>query len=95
MRKKDIFWGIMIASFTAVLLSPLASPLPDGLERVAGDLGFFGAGGQKPFITALFPDYQIPGVDKGISSAITGLVGVLAMFGIGWSLASLLKKFRS
>lgn len=95
MRKKAIFWGFVIASFMAVLLAPFASTLPDGLKRVAGDLGFSGTADQKPFITALFPDYQMPGVDKGISSAVTGLAGVLAMFGIGLVLAFFLKKFGS
>ena len=39
MEKRWWIWGIVVA-FALTLLSPLASPWPDGLERVAENLGF-------------------------------------------------------
>src|SRR5215216_8097808 len=49
--------GALIA-LAVVLLSPLASANPDGLERVAGDLGFLGKGASASY--QLIPDYTLP-----------------------------------
>ena len=39
-QKRFILWGILLALIIAVFLSPWASTLPDGLERVAETPGF-------------------------------------------------------
>lgn len=66
--------GVLI-SLAVVLLSPLASADPDGLERVAGDLGFLGAGRSAPY--AILPDYTVPFL--GQTSLSTILAGVIGM----------------
>src|SRR4026207_1859462 len=52
-------WGLadVIISLIVVLLSPFASANPDGLERVAGDLGFLGTS-QAPAYKIL-SDYNV------------------------------------
>lgn len=40
MKEKDIVLGLLAAVVLALLISPFASKLPDGLERVAIDKGF-------------------------------------------------------
>lgn len=87
-------WGIVAGGLAiallVALLSPLASSAPDGLERVARSLGFSGLA-QKPLYTIL-PDYTIPGIgNKAISSIISGMVGVLLVFGLSLGLAFLMK----
>ena len=48
----------VVVSLLAVLISPLASGNPDGLERVAENLGFLGSGADAPY--EILPDYTIP-----------------------------------
>ncbi|MBI3911011.1 MAG: energy-coupling factor ABC transporter permease, partial [Armatimonadetes bacterium] len=47
-----------------VLLAPLASPLPDGLEYAAEHLGFVSRA-TSGLLPALAPDYALPGVRAG------------------------------
>jgi len=95
MSKKDIFIGLAIAALVAFLISPFASPWPDGLERVAKDQGFLERGEGSPAFAAPIPDYVFPGIDnKAWATSIAGLIGTLAIFGIGWGVAVLLKKWR-
>ena len=77
--------GVMITLFT-VILAPLASANPDGLERVAENLGFIHAGQDAPF--QIFPDYTLPFLGEtplstilagAIGAAVAGAVVVLAV----------------
>jgi cobalt/nickel transport protein len=93
MSKKEIIIGLTIALLIAVLLSPLASSLPDGLERVAQDQGFIKAGERTSLWIAPVPDYVFPGLkNEKLAVSISGVLGTVAVFGIGCSLAFLLKK---
>jgi cobalt/nickel transport system permease protein len=72
--------GILV-SFLAVLISPLASGNPDGLERVAEDLGFLNRGLDAPF--QILPDYTIPFLgETAISTILAGVVGALIVLGL-------------
>jgi cobalt/nickel transport protein len=93
MRKKEIFVGLMTALVLALLISPFASPWPDGLERVAKDQGFLEKGEGPPVFAAPVPDYAFPGIhNKEWATSIAGLIGTLAMFGIGYGVAALIKR---
>jgi cobalt/nickel transport protein len=79
-----------------MFLSPWASSFPDGLERVAEDLGFIkkaeGPGatvwGKSPI-----PDYKIPGIqNESLATGLAGLAGTVAIAAAGWGLARILKK---
>ena len=75
-----IFSGVIFA-LLAVLISPLASGNPDGLERVAGDLGFLSKGLNAPF--QVLPDYSIPFLGETALSTITaGIIGALFVLGL-------------
>jgi cobalt/nickel transport system permease protein len=70
-----VFAGIA-ATMLVVLLSPLASSLPDGLEWVAAEHGFLERAREAPF--SVLPDYTIPGLgDAALSTVIAGLIGAL------------------
>lgn len=89
MGKKWWIWGIVIA-FVLALLSPLASPWPDGLERVAEDLGFMEKA-REPFFE-IIPDYLFPGVgNEALATILAGIVGTAITLGFGYGLARLLK----
>ncbi len=71
----------VLASLVVVLLSPLASASPDGLERVAENLGFLEIGAAAPY--RLLPDYTIPLLGETPLSTITaGAVGALVLLGL-------------
>lgn len=79
--------GLVIAVVLAVL-SPLASANPDGLEWVAGRLGFLQAA-QSPAYT-LIPDYVMPGITQGtLATIIAGVLGVAIVFGAALAVAYL------
>lgn len=78
MRRSWCIIGLALALFVA-LLSPLASPHPDGLERVAEDQGFIDRA-QAPAYE-LIPDYALPGIEnEAVATMAAGVVGTLLLF---------------
>jgi len=78
-------WGWIVSgvliSLLAVLISPLASGNPDGLEKVASDLGFLGSGLDAPY--QILPDYSIPFLgETAISTILAGAVGAIVLIGL-------------
>jgi cobalt/nickel transport protein len=93
MGRRETFLALGIALAIALFLSPFASSWPDGLERVAKDLGFIEKGEGTEMLKAPLPDYKIQGLDnEGFSTALSGTIGTLAMFGIGLGVARLLRR---
>lgn len=73
--------GIAIAAVVVIVLAPLASSDPDGLERVAEDQGFLERA--QNFFSGLLGGYSIPGVDnEWLSTVLAGLLGVLIVVAI-------------
>jgi cobalt/nickel transport system permease protein len=67
-----------LISLAVVLLSPLASADPDGLERVAGDLGFLGKGASAPY--QIIPDYTLPFLgNTPLSTIFAGMIGLVVV----------------
>lgn len=82
--------GALIFVLFLAVLSPLASSLPDGLERIAEDKGFKETA-REAFFEAI-PDYMVPGIkSEAVATILAGLIGTLLVFAIGYSLARLLK----
>lgn len=87
--------GLVIAILLA-LLSPFASSAPDGLESVLARLGIGATSGPSAASpVGVLPDYTIPGLEGGLSTILAGLVGVLIVVAIGYSLAMLIRRRRS
>lgn len=81
--------GVVIAAVMTAF-APLASPDPDGLERVAEDAGFITRATDAPY--QLLPDYTIPWLgETPISTIIAGLIGVAMMLGLIWGISRLLR----
>jgi len=84
-------WGGLAIAIVLALFSPLASPHPDGLERVAEDLGFIERA-QEPFYEVI-PDYVFPGIsNEALATIAAGIVGTLIVYGIAVGLAALLRR---
>lgn len=78
-------------SVVMAIFSFLASPAPDGLERVATDQGFI-ASALAP-LYKLFPDYTLPFISNPILSGIVAVVlGTLVVFGLAFALARWQRK---
>lgn len=92
-RGHRLWWlvGLGIAVLVVVILAPLASPDPDGLERVAEDKGFLGQA--QDALYSILPDYTIPGIDDPtVSTIVAGLIGLAIVFGVMWALGRLLAR---
>jgi hypothetical protein len=98
-NKKDtrfILVALFVCLVIAFLLSPFASSNPDGLEKAAEKLGFPGLGEMLVWGHSLMPDYTIPVLgDRPISGMIAGIIGTLAIFGLGWAVGAVLKRRKS
>jgi cobalt/nickel transport system permease protein len=71
----------VIISLAVVLLSPLASAFPDGLERVAEDIGFLNTAQDAPY--QILPDYTVPFLgEAALSTIVAGMIGALIVLGI-------------
>jgi cobalt/nickel transport system permease protein len=67
-----------LISLAVVLLAPFASADPDGLERVAEDLGFLSKGTSPSF--QLMPNYILPVTGQTqLSTILAGLVGLVVV----------------
>jgi len=89
---KKYWWlaGLLIA-LAVTLFSPLASPHPDGLERIAEDEGFIDRAEEAPY--EIIPDYVFPGIgNESAATIVAGLVGTLGVFGLSYGLARLLSS---
>lgn len=84
-------------------LSLLASENPDGLEwsiaRLTGrtelegsEQGIYGAAARIQELTAWFSEYQVPGLEGPLGTALSGIMGSLLIFGIIWFLGRNLRK---
>jgi cobalt/nickel transport system permease protein len=85
-------WVLIVLAISGVVVAGAAfwaSADPDGLERVAQDLGFIDSGQEPGF--QILPDYTIPGLDGPGSTIVAGVVGMavvlLLMYGLGKLLA--------
>jgi cobalt/nickel transport system permease protein len=84
-----VIGGLALA--LAVFLSPFASALPDGLERVAKDLGFLEKG--TNLVKGPFLDYAWPGItSEKLATALAGLLGVIVTFLIAYAVIIILKR---
>ena len=92
-RLRRSWWGagLLLAALVVIVLAPFASSDPDGLERVAIDLGFIDAGQDAGY--QILPDYTVPGIaDETLSLVAAGLLGVAILFGLTWVLGRLLAR---
>lgn len=93
MHKRDIALGLLIALILAFLISPFASPFPDGLEKVAEDKGFIEKGEVAPALNSPIPDYAWPGLkDERLATSLAGIFGTLVVFGLAYGTGAILKK---
>jgi len=86
------WWHVgLLTALGLAVISPLASPWPDGLEKVAEDKGFIDAALEPAF--EVIPDYVFPGVgNKALATILAGLIGTLILFALSYGLGILLRR---
>jgi cobalt/nickel transport protein len=89
-----IWVALGVTLLIALFFSPFASESPDGLEKVAVTKGFAEKGeGWTFWKYAPLPDYAIPWIkNKKVSTALSGLIGTLAIFFIALGIGKFIKK---
>jgi cobalt/nickel transport system permease protein len=76
--------GLVVAALLVLVVAPLASGDPDGLERVAIDQGFIDTAEDSAVAGSPLAEYGVSGVeDEAMGTRVAGLVGVLVTFGVG------------
>lgn len=80
--------GLLASLLLAGVVSLWAASSPDGLEHVAGQLGFADTAAEHGAAGSPFADYGTAGLPGGWSEAVAGVVGVtvtgLLAFGLMW-----------
>jgi cobalt/nickel transport protein len=89
-NKKFYVAGFVISLFLAGVVSFYASSSPDGLEKVAGDIGFIETAKDHSNADGTLADYGVKGVDNerasvGIAGVI-GVIGTAVVAGVGFKL---------
>ncbi len=88
---RHLWFSALLLALAVAFLSPLASPHPDGLERVAEEQGFGARAQEAPF--AVIPDYVVPGIGhEAMATILAGIIGTLLVAGLTWGLARLLRR---
>jgi len=81
--------GLAIVALVVVVLAPLASPDPDGLESVAKQQGFIDAAQTTGGFLA---GYEVPGLGGSLGTIVAGLLGVGVVFLAMLALGRLLRR---
>ncbi len=80
------------AALVALVLSPFASSMPDGLESIAQKYNLLHQ--SAPDFVGIFSGYSFPLVNNHIlSTGFAGLAGVMVAFGVGWLISRILRPF--
>lgn len=88
-----ILVGLGVCIVLAAVVSLLASSHPDGLEFVAGRLGFEDAATDHHLGDSPLADYSVHAVgENGLAGGLAGLIGVLVVAALAFGLMHLLKR---
>jgi cobalt/nickel transport system permease protein len=88
--------GLAVAALLALVVSPLASGAPDGLERVAIDEGFIETAEDSSVAGSPLADYGVGGVeDEATGTRISAIVGVAATFVVGSAIVGIFVMMRN
>jgi cobalt/nickel transport protein len=91
--RKLVIIGLTISAALILLIAPFASSWPDGLERVAINLGFIEKGEGLPVLRSPMPDYMLNFIEnERLSTILAGLIGVIVMFLIVYIIGLTLKR---
>ena len=92
-RKTFLISGFIASLFLAGVVSFYASSSPDGLEKVAGDIGFIDSAKEHTNSDGVLADYGVKGVENArLSTGAAGVIGVIATGAISTGLFFLIRR---
>jgi cobalt/nickel transport protein len=87
--------GLALSLALAGGLSYYASSHPDGLEKVAGDIGFLDTAKESAVEDSPLAGYGVAGVEnERISGGLAGVIGVASTAAISFGLFYALRRFK-
>ena len=92
-QKTFLISGFVASLFLAGVVSFYASSNPDGLEKVAQDIGFIETAKDNANADTSLADYGVKGIEnERLSVGVAGLIGVVATGAISGGLFLLLRR---
>lgn len=94
---KLLIFGLSVSLILAFFLSPLASTLPDGLEKVLKELvSVREVKEEEPPPFSPLPDYSFPGLkSERLSTGLAGAIGTIFVFAVMFILGKAVVRKRS
>ena len=85
--------GALLAAVLAFGVAPIANPNPDGLERVAIDLGFADEATDPATASSPLADYVVEGLgENALSIGLAGVVGALLVALTSWLIVRAMRR---
>ena len=95
-NKKFYLGALFVSLLLAGVVSFYASSNPDGLEKVAENIGFIETAKDHSIADSPLADYGVKGVDnERLSVGLSGVIGVIGTAGISVGLFYFLRKDKS
>ncbi len=89
-RRDVLGLGLLLSLGLVLFIAPFACPWPDGLEKVAAQLGFEQHG--STLLKSPLADYAVPGLKwEGLGTIVSGVIGTLAVFALAWAVVRMMK----
>jgi len=87
--------GLAVSLVLAGGVSYYASSQPDGLEKVAGDIGFLDSAKESAVEEGPLAGYGVAGVEnERISGGLAGVIGVASTAAVSFGLFYALRRFK-
>jgi hypothetical protein len=95
MKNPLVVSGLVLSLVLAGGVSYYASSQPDGLEKVAGDVGFLDSAQESAVEDSPLSGYEVAGVDnERISGGLAGVIGVASTAAVSFGLFYALRRFK-
>lgn len=95
MKNPLVAVGLAVSLVLAGGVSYYASSQPDGLEKVAGDVGFLDSAKESAVEDSPLAGYGVAGVEnERISNGLAGIIGVASTAAISFGLFYGLRRFK-
>ena len=95
MKNPLVVSGLVLSLVLAGGVSYYASSQPDGLEKVAGDIGFLDSAKESAVEEGPLAGYGVAGVEnERISGGLAGVIGVASTAAVSFGLFYALRRFK-
>ena len=92
-NKKFLVSGFVVSLFLAGVVSFYASSDPDGLEKVAEDIGFLESAEDHTYADGALADYGVKGIDNERASVgVAVVIGVIGTAIVGGALFTFIAR---